>query len=97
MEVWRQQREHIVEQHGTGVSKENWLDHRNKAGMVKDVSNAYRELDDRRGREIFGPACSEYGRGIAANVRFTNNQRAKNLRRALLRHIETNTHSTALA
>jgi hypothetical protein len=26
MEVLRQQREHIVEQHGTGVSKENWLD-----------------------------------------------------------------------
>jgi hypothetical protein len=41
-EVLRQQREHVTEQHGTGVSKENWSEHKNEADMVRDVGLAYR-------------------------------------------------------
>ncbi len=40
MEVLRQQREHVVEQHGTGVSKENWLDHQSEADIDKDAGYA---------------------------------------------------------
>ena len=60
MEVLRQQREHVIEQHGTGVSKENWSEHKNEAAMVLDAGFAYREIDGGRDREIFCPVCHEY-------------------------------------
>ena len=73
MEVLRQQREHVIEQHGTGVSLENWSEHKNGADMVRDDVIAYREIDGGRDREIVCPVCHEYGRGVAVNALFCNN------------------------
>jgi len=51
----RHQQEHVINQHGTGVNKENWSEHKNEADMVRYVGLAYRKIDGGRDREIFFP------------------------------------------
>jgi hypothetical protein len=96
MKVLRQQREHVIEQHGTGVSKENWSEHKNETDMVRDADLAYREIDGAQDREIFCIACHEYNRGVAANALFCNKQRLKYLKKAIAKHLATDAHSKAL-
>jgi hypothetical protein len=55
-EVLRQQQVNATQQHGTGVFREIWREHRNEADMVRDAGLAYREIDD-NGREIYCLVC----------------------------------------
>jgi len=58
-EVLRQQREHVTEEHGTRVSREQWKEYRNEVDMAKDAGLAYRETDE-IGREIYCLVCLTY-------------------------------------
>jgi len=44
-EVLRQQKQHRIEQHGTGVIRENWLQHNREADIARDAGLAYREIE----------------------------------------------------
>ena len=96
MEAPRHHREHVIDQHGSGVSKENWSEHKNETDMVRAGALAYREIDGGRDREIVCPVCHEYGRGVAANALFCSNQRSKYLKKAIAMHMAIDAHSKAL-
>jgi hypothetical protein len=52
----RMQHQHVTYEHGTGVSREPWKEHRNEEDMVKHVGLAYRETNENN-REIYCPVC----------------------------------------
>jgi hypothetical protein len=58
-EVLKQHKDSATQQHGTGVFREIWREHRNEAGMVREAGLAYKETDD-NGREIYCPVCLTY-------------------------------------
>ena len=93
----RQHQLHRIEQHGTGLIRENWTEAYVEADMVRDARLAYRELDGGRGREIFCLACNDdYGRGVAATTAIYNPHHLKNLRTCIFRHFLTDAHRKAL-
>ncbi len=94
-EVLRQQKQRRIEQQGTGVSRENWLQHTVEADMVRDAGLAYREIDG-LDREIICPACRDYGRGNVVDTFFYINQRLKNLRKGIQRHFASDAHKKAM-
>ena len=91
--VLRQQQVHRIEQNGSGVSRENWMQHTDEADIVKDAGLAHIEVDGGRDRKIICPVCRDYGRGITAEASFYNNQRVKYLRKTTQRHLETGAHA----
>jgi len=95
-EVLRHQQIHRNEQNGTSVSRENWIHHIVEADIVKDAGLAYIEIDGGRDRKIICPVCRDYGRGIAAEASFNNNQRVKYLRKTIQSHLETYAHAKEL-
>ena len=77
--------------------RENLTVHTVEADMIRDFGMAYREISGGGGREICCPVCSEYGRGVAADSVFYNNQRLNKLRFYIRRHLATDAHRKALA
>ena len=76
--------------------REKWTQHTNEADIVKDAGLAYRENDDGRDRDIICPVCRDYGRGNVVDTFFYGNQRLKNLRKGILKHLATDAHKKAL-
>jgi hypothetical protein len=72
------------------------MQHTVEADIVKDAGLAYNEIEGGRDREITCPVCRDYGRGIAAEASFNNNQRVKFLRKTIQRHMEMDAHAKAL-
>jgi hypothetical protein len=56
-EVLRHQQQHRIEEHGTGVYRENWTHHTNEADVVKDAGLAYRENDGGRYQTLCAPCA----------------------------------------
>jgi len=54
-EVLKHQKLQLLEQHGIGLSIENWNAHTVEADMVRDAGLSYREIDGGQSREIFCP------------------------------------------
>ena len=70
-----QQQQHRIEQHGTIVYMENWIQHTNDADIVRDVGQAYREIGGGRDHDTVCPVCRDYGRGNLVDTIFYINQR----------------------
>ncbi len=62
VEVLRLQNVNAVEEHGTGVSRERWMDHTTAPDMVRDSGLSYRRTYD-GGREVYCPVCLKYSIG----------------------------------
>ncbi len=78
------------------MGRENWLQQTVEAEMFKDVGFAYREIDNGRDRYIICPVYRDYGRGNGVDTFFYNNQRLKNLRKGIQRHLARDAHKNAL-
>ena len=93
-EVLKQQQQHVTEEHGTGVCREAWQDHRNEADMVRDAGLAYRETDE-SGREIYCPICLTYYGG-KGDVGIASNMKLHVTKKCVARHLGTAMHMKAL-
>ena len=93
-EVLRQQAQRHTEQHGTGVSRETWIDHDNEPDMVKEAGLAYRDTDEGE-REVYCPVCLQYRVGDGPVV-ITVYRRLGITRKSIARHLGTKSHIRAL-
>ena len=72
------------------------MQHIVEADIVKDAGLKYNEIEGGRDRKIICPVCRDYGRRIAAEASFNNNQRVKYLLKTIQRHLETDARAKAL-
>ena len=93
-EVLMQQHEHVTQEHGTRVSREQWNEHRNEVDMGKDADLAYRETDE-TGREIYCPVCLTYC-GSKGDVGIASYRKLNVTKACIERHLSTFRHKQAL-
>jgi hypothetical protein len=66
-EVLRQQHQQHVDEHGTSVSRERWMEHVTVPDMIRDYSLAYRDTDV-EGRQVYCPVCPKYRAGDGSEI-----------------------------
>ena len=84
-EVLRQQEHKHTEERGTGVFRDLWKEHRNKADMVRHVGLAYRDCDD-GGLKIDCPLCQTKG-GKEGNGPIATYPKLRVRKKAIGRHM----------
>ena len=67
MEVLRQQKENNVEEHGTGVSRERWMEHTTLSEMVRASGLTFIGTDGEE-RKVYCPVCPKYRAGDGHEV-----------------------------
>jgi len=94
----RQHHHHVIEarieEHGAGVSRKQWKEHRNEANMIKDAGLAYWEAKG-NGREIYCPVCLEYC-GSKGDLGIGSHKKLHVTKQCVARHLGTARHKQAL-